>query len=310
MDHPVPDPGFPGPALPDVARTTPAPHRVALDWVGMSRIEVPLRFGAADGGGHGVASVDLMVDLPDPDCRGIHMSRLYRLLTEATDAAAWTPAWLLDLLRRCVDSHADCGTRHARLAAHSTWMTTRRALETPGLAGWRAYPVRLGATWVERAPVAWLEVEVAYASTCPCSAALSRAALRDAFLARFGDRGDLPVEDAARWLSEHGSIATPHSQRSVARVRVPVDPGAPAFGIPALAARIEDALGTPVQAAVKRADEQAFARRNGGNLMYVEDAARRIRSALREACPGASVHVRHQESLHPHDAVALVADAV
>ncbi|WP_205192559.1 GTP cyclohydrolase, FolE2/MptA family, partial [Burkholderia sp. LMG 13014] len=67
------------------------------------------------------------------------------------------------------------------------------------------------------------------------------------------------------------------------------------------------ALGTPVQTAVKRADEQAFAVLNGENLMFVEDAARRVQAALdgRHASP--HVHVRHLESLHPHDAVAWAA---
>ena len=40
------------------------------------------------------------------------------------------------------------------------------------------------------------------------------------------------------------------------------------------------ALGTTLQTAVKRADEQAFALANGQNLMFCEDAARRLHAAL------------------------------
>lgn len=40
----------------------------------------------------------------------------------------------------------------------------------------------------------------------------------------------------------------------------------------ALIDQMEAVLATPVQTAVKRADEQAFAWLNGQNLMYVEDA--------------------------------------
>ena len=61
--------------------------------------------------------------------------------------------------------------------------------------------------------------------------------------------------------------------------------------------------------AVKRADEQAFAQLNGQNLMYVEDAARRIQQSLSLRFPVSSVSVRHLESLHPHDAVASVGNA-
>lgn len=79
---------------------------------------------------------------------------------------------------------------------------------------------------------------------------------------------------------------------------------APDLGILPLIARVEQALGTPVQTAVKRADEQAFAALNGRNLMFVEDAARRIQAALEGSYAQPRVHVRHMESLHPHDAVS------
>ncbi len=38
--------------------------------------------------------------------------------------------------------------------------------------------------------------------------------------------------------------------------------------------------------------------------MFVEDAARRIQAALEGVYAQPRVHVRHLESLHPHDAVA------
>ena len=70
---------------------------------------------------------------------------------------------------------------------------------------------------------------------------------------------------------------------------------------------IEAALQTPVQAAVKREDEQAFTLLNGQNLMFCEDSARRIRVAL-EGIPefvDYRIQASHLESLHPHDAVAV-----
>jgi len=71
---------------------------------------------------------------------------------------------------------------------------------------------------------------------------------------------------------------------------------------------IESALGTPVQTAVKREDEQAFAEANAANLMFCEDAARRIAVSLREEdrVTAWNVRVAHFESLHAHDAVASV----
>ena len=77
-------------------------------------------------------------------------------------------------------------------------------------------------------------------------------------------------------------MATPHSQRSIATVKVKLNAACNEFPIVSLVDTIEQALQTPVQAAVKRADEQEFARLNGQNLMFCEDAARRLKHALNQ----------------------------
>jgi GTP cyclohydrolase I len=84
------------------------------------------------------------------------------------------------------------------------------------------------------------------------------------------------------------------------------------FDLIRLIDQTEQALGTPVQTAVKREDEQAFALANGSNLMFCEDAARRIQKALDADTRLADFHIRveHQESLHPHDAVAYASKGV
>ena len=102
--------------------------------------------------------------------------------------------------------------------------------------------------------------------------------------------------------------ATPHSQRSIAAITVQLDPSLVSLPLTALIDRAEAALRTPVQTAVKRIDEQAFARRNGENLMFCEDAARRLQAAF-DVEPGVRdfhLRVTHLESLHAHDAVAEV----
>ena len=84
------------------------------------------------------------------------------------------------------------------------------------------------------------------------------------------------------------------------------------FPIIELIDRVEAALKTPVQTAVKRADEQAFARLNGENLMFCEDAARRVQHALAgaEHVTDFWLRVSHYESLHPHNAVAVATKGV
>ena len=55
------------------------------------------------------------------------------------------------------------------------------------------------------------------------------------------------------------------------------------FPITDLVDLVENSLKTPVQAAVKREDEQEFARLNGQNLMFCEDAARRLQYEMNKA---------------------------
>jgi len=74
-----------------------------------------------------------------------------------------------------------------------------------------------------------------------------------------------------------------------------------------LIVQFESTIGTPVQTAVKRLDEQEFARLNATNLMFCEDAARRIKSSLEEMdnLKDYWFKVDHRESLHAHNAVVV-----
>jgi GTP cyclohydrolase I len=291
--------------LPDVAHHNPAPRAGALDWVGMDAIEVPLRLRGADGTPERVsARVDAHVSLERPQARGIHMSRLYLMVTQALGDEPLTPCLLRTLLRNFLASHADL-SRRARVRIRYEQLVRRDALKSEHR-GWRAYPVTISARMDENGFAVELATEIAYSSTCPASAALSRQLIQRQFARDFGPEAPLDRDAILAWLgSERGILATPHAQRSIARVRIRPTV---AFGFDpvALIDRIEAALGTPVQTAVKREDEQAFALATGANLLFCEDAARRVQSALDEVdtITDFAVHVRHQESLHPHDAVA------
>jgi GTP cyclohydrolase I len=151
-----------------------------------------------------------------------------------------------------------------------------------------------------------LKIDVPYSSTCPCSAALARQLIQQQFVDDFANKS-LQHADVLAWLgSTKGIVATPHSQRSNARLQLRLDDYLDDLPLIALINDAEAALGTAVQTAVKRADEQAFALANGQNLMFCEDAARRLNLALKRS-PGINAfHIRvvHAESLHAHDAVA------
>ena len=166
------------------------------------------------------ARADVQVDLPAPHVKGIHMSRLYRLLDGLDDGAALSPAGLQRVLHAMVDSHRDCDTRSARLRLRFDLLARRAALVTDGLAGWKAYPVRLDATLTGSRFALRAQVTVVYSSTCPCSAALSRHWVEQAFLAAFGRDDRVEPAAVAAWLKRHATAATPHSQRSEAVVSV------------------------------------------------------------------------------------------
>ncbi|MGH8146751.1 MAG: GTP cyclohydrolase FolE2 [Rhodanobacteraceae bacterium] len=292
--------------LPDVATGEHLAAGGALDWVGMDGIELPLRCADGQGGSMTVpARVSVQVNLADPAARGIHMSRLYLALEQSLSEQSLTPAGLHALLRSLVASHADLSSR-ARLCIEYHQMLKRKALVSDN-AGWRAYPVTIEAQLLDEHFDVRLACDITYSSTCPASAALSRQLNQQRFDEDFADA--VPSQRAVHdWLgSERGMAATPHAQRSTARVQVQLAPG---FDLPVaeLVDTVEHALATPVQTAVKREDEQAFAKLNAENLMFCEDAARRIRAALDddERIAGYRIRAAHHESLHPHDAVAEV----
>ena len=293
--------------LPDVATDAVALAR-PLDWVGMDGIALPVRIATPGNAGIQVAaSVDVAVDLLDPDARGIHMSRLYLRLQEAFASDAITPGGLRKVLQGFVESQQGLSGA-ARLAVRYDHLLQRKALASDHV-GWKRYPVTIEASLREGHLRVALALAVEYSSTCPASAALSRQVNAQRFAEDFAVAKPLSTEAVSDWLaSERGMAATPHAQRSRAEVRVEMRQSFDELPVAALVDVLEAALGTPVQTAVKREDEQAFAELNAANLMFCEDAARRIGAAL-AADPRVEhfdARVAHFESLHPHDAVARV----
>jgi GTP cyclohydrolase I len=301
-------------ALPDIASDRAASGLAGLDWVGMDAIELPIRIVDGESDMRVPAQVSAEVDLLAGVARGIHMSRLY-LALDAAVAEPLSPAMLHSLLRDFLASHAGLSTR-ARVRFGFDYFLRRPALASEH-GGWRRYPVVLTALLERDALSVEVAFDVVYSSTCPASTALARQLVAEDFARAFPDHAPIDRDAALRWLAgENGMRATPHSQRSTANIRVRLDPAFAALPFTALIDRAEAALGTPVQTAVKRIDEQAFARRNGENPMFCEDAARRLQDAF---APGAAVRdvgvrtvavrVAHHESLHGHDAVASAAPA-
>ncbi|MGY2187154.1 GTP cyclohydrolase FolE2 [compost metagenome] len=284
--------------LPDIAAQA-SRQALPLEWVGMCGIALPVLLD----GQRLPATADAGVSLDNGEARGIHMSRLY-LALEMLEQETLSPALLRRVLQSFLDSHEGLSS-NAYLNIHTDLLLKRSALISP-LAGWKSYPVSIEAHLKNAMFHVELKIDVPYSSTCPCSAALSRQLIQQQFVDDFANRA-LHHAEILAWLgSPKGIVATPHSQRSSAQLRLHLDDYLDELPLIALINDAEAALGTAVQTAVKRADEQAFALANGQNLMFCEDAARRLNLALKRS-PGINgFHIRviHAESLHAHDAVA------
>ncbi|MFI4876902.1 MAG: GTP cyclohydrolase FolE2 [Blastopirellula sp. JB062] len=297
--------------LPDVATDAAPMVQGELNRVGMSGIEVAIRL--RDQNGEMVrtpARVDAYVSLDDPEVKGIHMSRLYLCLQSALDGE-FGRQQIEAILRHFLETHHEISAT-AYLRFSFEHLIRRESLLSDHSA-WRSYPVEIEA-WLNGGQVTYrVHVQLTYSSACPCSAALARQLLQQQFEEQFYGHQWLSTATVLNWLGANSTLmAVPHSQRSHADITVELGQGRDDLPIDELISRTEASLNTAVQAAVKRADEQEFARLNGENLMFCEDAARRLKNVVdaMEGIVDYRIQASHLESLHPHDAVAIVTKGV
>jgi GTP cyclohydrolase I len=299
-------------SMPDIANHTTAQTEGTLDWVGMSNIEMPVMVASQDESERMVsAHIDAFVNLKEAKAKGIHMSRLYLLIDELSTENTLNYQSLVTLLDGFISSHQDLSDQ-AKVEFSFDYHLRRKSLIS-GKEGWKAYPVVISGLLNKGQLSIELSLDIPYSSTCPCSAALARQLIQKAFQDKFSQHNELDINDVHNWLgTTEGVVATPHSQRSVAEVKVKLNTNLNAFPITELVNLIESSLQTPVQAAVKREDEQEFARLNGQNLMFCEDAARRLQYSLNKAehFDDFWLRINHLESLHAHDAVSLTTKGI
>lgn len=291
--------------LPDVAADVKAKVAGTLEWVGMSEIEMPINLNADGIIPATIARIRAEVSLDDESKRGIHMSRLYLACDRVFSHDSIDFNRLSDLTSEFIETHKDM-SHNALIEVDFDALIRRNALVSDN-SGWRSYPVSLLLVQ-EKDKVSHVELDfsVTYSSTCPCSAALARSIVQENFQNKFSNQ-QLDFNTIINWLgTEEGINATPHAQRSTAHVRLILKNDCQQIPLNHYIDLVEGTLKTVVQAAVKREDEQEFARLNGKNLLYCEDAARRIKHVLlsQKSLKGFWLRVNHHESLHPHDATA------
>ncbi|WP_084005210.1 GTP cyclohydrolase FolE2 [Gilvimarinus polysaccharolyticus] len=289
-------------ALPDIAKSRTKAASGCLQWVGMEGIAVPLTLDSGTSQQQTIAAkANVYVSLDDPAEKGIHMSRLYALLNQLSSKSC-DKAGLDSLLQNMVTSQTGI-SQNAKFDVCFDYLMTKDSLLS-NETGFQSYQIEIGGQIVNGKYDYRLKVTVPYSSTCPCSAALARQLLADAIDTQF-DTVNISKQTLLDWAKKT-SIATPHSQRSY--VYLDLSLGDNAWpSLTSLLLQFEDALGTPVQTMVKRRDEQEFARLNAENLMFCEDAARKIKTLLEHSnwIEDYWFKVEHQESLHAHNAVVI-----
>lgn len=256
--------------------------RAPIQHVGISEFRLPLRYTQRDGDEITLeTSVTGTVSL-EAERKGINMSRIMRSFY--AHAENETSLSVIDAVLS--DYRADHESLGARIMLRLSYPMRVESLRS-GLGGWQYYDIAL--ELVENGTVRQriLHLDYVYSSTCPCS---------------------LELAEHAREVRQQ--MATPHSQRSVARISVVMQPEAGKLWFEDLVEICRKAIPTETQVMVKREDEQAFAELNAANPIFVEDAVRAFAGELMNdpRIGDFRVIASHQESLHSHDAVSLLTD--
>ena len=283
-EHFVPDAAYKA-GMPDL-QNGPASliqgERQEIQHVGISNFRLPIRYHTRDNGDLTLeTSVTGTVSL-EAEKKGINMSRIMRSFYAHAEKT-----FSFQVIEHALDDYkSDLESLDARIEMSLSFPAKVESLRS-GLSGYQYYDIALELVEADGVRRKFVHLDYVYSSTCPCS---------------------LELSEHARQV--RGQLATPHSQRSVARVSVEVACDSPCLWFEDLIDICRDAVPTETQVMVKREDEQAFAELNAANPIFVEDAARLFTERLK-ADPRIGdfrVVASHQESLHSHDAVSILTE--
>ncbi|WP_305972092.1 MULTISPECIES: GTP cyclohydrolase FolE2 [unclassified Mameliella] len=253
----------------------------AIQHVGISNFRLPIQYHTRDNGDlHLETSVTGTVSL-EADKKGINMSRIMRSFYAHADKT-----FSFEVIEAALDDYkSDLESFDARINMRFSFPMKVDSLRS-GLSGYQYYDIALELVEQDGVRRKVMHLDYVYSSTCPCSLELSEHARRT-----------------------RGQLATPHSQRSVARISVEVKEGE-CLWFEDVVDMCRRAVPTETQVMVKREDEQAFAELNAANPIFVEDAARLFAEQLQADTRVGDYRVvaSHQESLHSHDAVSVLTE--
>lgn len=261
---------------------------IPIDFVGIHGMRLPLQIREKNGGIQEVMVEATGTVSLDASNRGVNLSRILRTLYKSKDDI-FDINKVEEVLR---NYQKDINTFDAHLLLnfkYRVWQNSLRSRKEDGSSegGWQYYNVtfdcNLDVTG-EFKKIMW--VDFIYSSSCCCSAALT--------------------EHAAMTRGVYG---IPHSQRSIARLGLEFND---IVWIEDVIKYCRTALTTETLVFCKREDEQAFSEANGAQPKFVEDAIRYLANELNqyENIIDYKLIVSHNESLHNHNAVAVITKGI
>jgi len=295
--------------------------RVALDKVGVTGVDLPMKFLRRDGSVQELhVKASLYGSLDDPNAKGLNLSRFPIIMHEEI-ANHMSLEGLQGVLRRLQQKQ---GSKHVYCKLRFKYPWVQEALRTrkeinpsnykqgdesslerdtfkivegirlghEKMIGYIFYDCILEGQLHDDQYKFFLTVDYIYSSTCPCSFELAQ----DAMIKR-------------------GKAANGHSQRSIGKLTVQFNPNEHIVWIEDIVEMARRQVPTEVVVICKRRDEQAFAELNGSNLLFTEDASRLLYQGLDEMYDAHkimdfSIVTEHIESLHPWSATAVVSKGI
>jgi GTP cyclohydrolase I len=294
--------------------------RIPIDKVGVSGVDLPVKFSRRDGGVQELHSlVSLYGSLDSPDAKGLNLSRFPIIMHEelANQLSIDGVRTILDRLQVAQSSTSVyCKMKFKYQWTQEALRTRKRLPNTkPDGTSWsesdpEVFMIDDGKVWSTEKEVGhifydcvlegqkhgdeykfFLTVNYIFSSTCPCSFTLAQHA-----------------------MVTRGVAANGHSQRSIAQITVEFSPDTPVY--------IEDIvemarIQVPTECVVicRRIDEQSFAELNGANLLFVEDSIRLLYEGLDSMFNAKKVLdfrlvIDHLESLHNWAATAVTCKGI
>ena len=254
-----------------------------IQHVGISNFKLPIRYRLRSSGERILeTSVTGSVSL-GADKKGINMSRIMRSFYKHSEEQ-----FSFSVIEAALDDYkTDLESFDARISMKFSFPMQVDSLRS-NLEGYQYYDISLELIDRNGVRTKVVHIDYVYSSTCPCSLELSEHARRT-----------------------RRQLATPHSQRSVARISA-VLTGSETLWFEDLVEICRVAVPTETQVMVKREDEQAFAELNAANPIFVEDAARLFCKSLKSdnRIGDFRVIASHQESLHSHDAISVLTEGL